>query len=149
MEIYMAILCVFYLAQEGVVLVIRGSQTNHQSHCFECNLTHWGRNKMKVISLTTFFRCIFLKENVWILIKIPLKFVPKDPFNKIPALVKIMACRCSDNKPLSEPMMVSLPMQICVTRPQWVKWPDEQWCLKQSGSHQTCSRFYSVLFCCG
>ena len=29
------------------------------------------------------------------------------------------------NKPLSEPMMISLPMHICVTRPQWVNtWPD-------------------------
>ena len=37
------------------------------------------------------FKCIFLNENVWILIKISLKFVPKDPINNIPALVQIMA----------------------------------------------------------
>ena len=30
-------------------------------------------------------------ENVWISIKISLKFVPKDPINNIPALVQIMA----------------------------------------------------------
>ena len=31
-----------------------------------------------------------------------------------------MAWRRPDDKPLSEPMMVSLPTHICVTRPQWV-----------------------------
>ena len=66
------------------------------------------------------FKCIFLNENVWISIKISLKFVPKGPINNIPALVQIMAwCRPGD-KPLSEPMMVRTPTHICVTRPQWV-----------------------------
>ena len=32
-----------------------------------------------------------------------------------------MAWRHSGDKPLSEPMMVSLPTHICVTQPQWVK----------------------------
>ena len=67
------------------------------------------------------FKCIFLKENVWISTKISLKFVPEGPINNIPALVQIMAWRRSGDKPLSEPMMVSLPTHICVTRPQWVK----------------------------
>ena len=35
----------------------------------------------------------FFDENVWISIKISLKFVPKGPTNNIPALVQIMACR--------------------------------------------------------
>ena len=34
------------------------------------------------------FKCIFLNENVWISIKISLKFVPKDPINNIPALIR-------------------------------------------------------------
>ena len=67
------------------------------------------------------FKRIFFNENVWILIKISLKFVPKGPINNIPALVQIMAWRRSGNKPLSEPMMVSLPTHICVTQPRWVK----------------------------
>ena len=67
------------------------------------------------------FKCIFLNENVWISLKISLKFVPKDPINNIPALVQILAWRRSGDKPLSEPMMVSLLTHICVTRPQWVK----------------------------
>ena len=38
------------------------------------------------------FKCIFLSENVWILIKISLKFVPKGPINNIPALIQIIVC---------------------------------------------------------
>ena len=47
-------------------------------------------------------------------------FVPKGPINNILALVQIMAwCRPGD-KTLSEPIMVSLLMHICIfTRPQW------------------------------
>ena len=67
------------------------------------------------------FKHIFLNENVRILSKISLKFVPKGPINNNPALVQIMAWRRSGDKPLYEPMMVSLLTHICVTRPQWVK----------------------------
>ena len=67
------------------------------------------------------FKRIFFNENVWISIKISLKFVPKGPINNIPPSVQIMAWRRSGDKPLSEPMMVSLLTHICVTRPQWVK----------------------------
>ena len=64
---------------------------------------------------------IFLSENVWILIKISLKFVPRGPINNIPSLIQVMAWRWLGNKPLSETMMFNLPTHICVTRPQWVK----------------------------
>ena len=67
------------------------------------------------------FKSIFLNENVWISIKISLKFVPRCLINNIPALVQIMAWHRQGDKPLSEPMMVSLPTHICVTRPRWVK----------------------------
>ena len=66
------------------------------------------------------FKLIFVNENIWIPIKISLKFVPKGSINNIPALVQIMAWRRPGDKPLSEPMMVSLTTHICVTRPQWV-----------------------------
>ena len=69
------------------------------------------------------FKRILLNENVRISIEISLKFVPKGPINNIQALVHIMAWRRSGDKPLSEPMMVSLLTHICVTRPQWVKQP--------------------------
>ena len=55
------------------------------------SLTHWGRNKMAAIF--HIFKCIFLNKNVWIWIKISLKFVPQGPINNIPALVQIMAWR--------------------------------------------------------
>ena len=55
------------------------------------------------------FKRIYLNENVRLSIKISLKFVPKGPMNKIPALVQIMAWR----RP-------GAYMHICVTRPQWV-----------------------------
>ena len=67
------------------------------------------------------FKCIFLNKDAWITLKISLKFVPKVPINNIPALVQIMAWRRPGDKPLSQPMMVSLLTHICVTRPQWVK----------------------------
>ena len=66
------------------------------------------------------FKSIFFNENVQIIIKISLTFVPKVPINNIPALVQILAWRRPGGKPLSEPMMVSLLTHICVTRPQWV-----------------------------
>ena len=66
------------------------------------------------------FKWIFLNENARIPIKMSLKFVPRGPINKIPALVQIMAWRRPGDKPLSEPMMIRFPTHICVTRPQWV-----------------------------
>ena len=68
------------------------------------------------------FKCISSNEAVWILIKISfsLKLVPKGLINNTSALVELMAWRRPGDKPLSEPMMVSLPTHICVTRPQWV-----------------------------
>ena len=64
---------------------------------------------------------ISLNEDVWILIKISLKFVPKGQINNIPALVQIMALHWPGDSPLSEPMLVSLLMHICISQPQWVK----------------------------
>ena len=65
-------------------------------------------------------KCIFLNENELISIKISLKFVHKGPINNNPSLVQIMAWRRSGDKPLSEPMMVSVLTHICVTLPHWV-----------------------------
>ena len=65
------------------------------------------------------FKCIFWNKNIWILINISLKYVSKGPIDYIPALVQIMAWRRPGDKPLSEPMMVSLLMHMYVTGPQW------------------------------
>ena len=66
------------------------------------------------------FKCIFVNEKGCIVNKLSLKIVPKGSINNIPALVQKMAWRRSGDKPLSEPMMVRLLTDICVTQPQWV-----------------------------
>ena len=96
-------------------------------------LAYWSRCKLNTLRPRQnrrhfpddIFKCIFLNENVWISINISLKFVHKGLIDHIPALVQIMAWRRPGDKPLSEPMMISLPMHLCVTRPQWVK--EEDW----------------------
>ena len=54
------------------------------------------------------FISILLNGNIWILIEISLKFVPSAPIINIQTLVQIMAWRRSGDKPLFEPMMVSI-----------------------------------------
>ena len=81
--------------------------------------TLWPRQNGRHIADDTFKR-IFMNENVIISINISLKFVPKGLINNITALVQIMAWRRPGDKPLSDPVMVSLLTHICVTRPQWV-----------------------------
>ena len=50
------------------------------------------------------FKCIFLNEKVWLLIKMSWKFVPNGPFDDIIAVGHIMAWRRPGDKPLSEPI---------------------------------------------
>ena len=69
------------------------------------------------------FIYIFFNKSILILTKISLKFVPNGPINNIPALDQIMAWRRPGDKPLSEPMMVSLQTHTCVTWTQWVNIP--------------------------
>ena len=97
---------------------------------------HWGNNEFVPVQVNTLrprkndhhfqdiFKCIFLNENIWISIKISLKFVPNDLIKNIPALLQMMAWRRSGDKPLSERMVVRLPTYIYVTRPHWVKYPE-------------------------
>ena len=66
------------------------------------------------------FKWILLNEIVLISSRISLKVVPRGPINIIPSLVQITAWRRPGDKPLSEPMMVSLLANICVTRLQWI-----------------------------
>ena len=67
------------------------------------------------------FKRISLNENFWIWNKISLKYVPLGLSDNMAALVQIMACCWTGNKPLSEPMVASFAdAYICVTRPQWV-----------------------------
>ena len=102
---------------DSLLLVLRQRPSLIQS--FECVNTLRPRQNGRHFA-DDIFKRIFLNENIWILINISLKFVPKDSINNIPALVQIMAWRRPGDKPLSEPMMVSLLTHICVTGPQWV-----------------------------
>ena len=79
------------------------------------HLTHWNQDKMGTIS-RRYFQMHFLKFFLLILLKISLNFVPIVQINNIPA----SAWFRPGNKLLSEPMMVSLLMHICVAWPQWV-----------------------------
>ena len=58
------------------------------------------------------FKCIFVNEKFYILIKCSLKFVPKGLINNILVLVQIMAWHRPGDKPLPEPMVVSLLTHI-------------------------------------
>ena len=95
------------------------------------SLTHWSRDKMATVSQVAYSNAFF-NENVWILITISLKFVPKDPINNIPALVLVMAWYQSGNMSLAEPMKVRLSTHICITWLQSVKM--FQWCLCNYGT---------------
>ena len=78
-------------------------------------LTYWGRDK-----LLPLHRHLQMHLNVWISLKISLKFVAKSQINNILALIQIMAWRRPGDNPLSETMMDSLLTHICITWPQWV-----------------------------
>ena len=84
------------------------------------------------------FKCIFFNENILILIKISLKFIPKDPIANNRALVLIMPWPLTGDKPLSEPVMASLLTHIGVTGTQWVK--PSKWSTEIVKSH---SAFFS------
>ena len=83
-------------------------------------LTHWHRDKMADISLTTFSNafswmttCEFHLRFHWSLFLWFELMIVQHWFRQ---------CLAQPGyKPLSEPMVVSLLTHICVTRPQWVK----------------------------
>ena len=78
-----------------------------------CHLTHWDWDKMATISQMTFLNAFsWIRIYIYILIKISTKFVPKVQIYNIPALVQMMAWHWLSDKPLSEPMMVSLLRHI-------------------------------------
>ena len=95
------VLCYGYVFNSKVVLFHRSEEsTSLVIHLNTLRPRQKGRQFPDDI-----FKWIFLNENVWIFIKISLKFV-LGPISIIP---------------LSEPIKASLLIHICVTRPQWVK----------------------------
>ena len=78
-------------------------QQGHGKMCYI--VIHWHRGKISVISQMT----------LWISPKISLKFVPNIRIYNIPTLFQIMAWRRPGDKPVFEPMMVSLLTHICAS----------------------------------
>ena len=87
--------------------------------CINVVNTLWPRQNCRHFADDDVLKCIFFNENIWITLKISLKFAPKVPINTIAALVQIMAWRLVGAKPLSEPTMVSLPTHIFAHKFQW------------------------------
>ena len=95
----------------------------HASHCEQCSDNYNGILRPRQNGrhfADDLFKSIFLNGNVWISNKFSLNVVPTVTVNNIPSLFKIMAWRLVGAKPLSETMLVRLPTDICVTRPEWV-----------------------------
>ena len=61
---------------------------------------------MAAIFADNIFKFIFLYQNCFILIQISLKYVLIGPINDKASLAQIMAPYQTDDRPLSEPMMV-------------------------------------------
>ena len=102
--------------------------TNHYLiQCWPRSMSPYGVSRPQWVNSTIFptpfskaFSWMKMYEFLW---KISQNFVPLSPINNNPALVQIMAWRRPGDKPLSEPIMVSLLRHtgICVTQPLWVK----------------------------
>ena len=75
-------------------------------------LTHWGRDKMPAVSQTAFSNGFSWMKIFQFRLQFHWSLFPKGPINNIPALVQIMAWRRPGDKPLSEPMKVSLPTRL-------------------------------------
>ena len=105
------------LQHEGMV----SWRDDHWNNCEKWFLsTHWDQDKMATIFQMTFSNAFSWMKIYWFLLRFHWSLFPKCPTENIPALVQIMAWHWSGDRPLSEPMMVSLLMHICVTLPQWV-----------------------------
>ena len=76
-----------------------------QNMSFTVNSSPPGK-KMAAILADDIFKRIFLNENVRILIKISLGFVPNGLIDNNRALVQVMAWRRAGDKPLPEPMLI-------------------------------------------
>ena len=61
--------------------------------------------KMANVVLMIFSKCIFIKENQFILMQISLTFVSKDSNDNKSPLIQIEAWHQTGDKPLSQPMM--------------------------------------------
>ena len=66
---------------------------------------HLPLDKMAAILAEDIFKCIFFNENNRIPIQISMRFVLGGPIDNKAALVKVMACHRTGDKPLSQPIL--------------------------------------------
>ena len=78
------------------------------------SLTHWGRDKMAAIFQTTFSNAFSWMKMFEFRLRFHWSLFPRVQLTIFQHWFR------SGDKPLSEPMMVSLLTDICVTWPQWV-----------------------------
>ena len=112
--------CIYYSSE----MKMPGKISTHHNLAMNMDIcqvsTHWGWElRENAIHFPDIFKYIFMKEKVWIPLKISLKFVPKVRINNMPALVQTTAWRRPGDKPLSDLMVVNLLTHTCVTRPHW------------------------------
>ena len=84
---------------------------NVLTHCYL-----WVSFRNKTIYIRQ-FNSIFMKENVWIAIRISMKFSPMFLVNNIPGSIRIMTWHWTGDEPLFEPMIINLLTHLCVSRP--------------------------------
>ena len=80
-------------------------------------LTHWGWDKMDAISPKTFSSAFYWMKMYELQLKIHWSLFLRV---QLTIFQQIMVWHRPGHKPLSEPMLVSSPTHICVTRPQCV-----------------------------
>ena len=84
-------------------------------------LTFWGRDEMAVISQTTVSNAIFFNKNVWISLKISLKFFPRSELKICQHWCKWWLGADQATSHYLDQWWLIFPTHICVTWPQWVK----------------------------
>ena len=89
------------------------------------------------------FKCIFLNENVWISIKISLKFVSRGPINKIPALVQIMAWLVYWR--IYASLGLNVELNHCDLKKCWTFWIHDFYCILWLKSSKYSVKFHSVV----
>ena len=83
--------------------LMKMSFINIQWKCFWADSVNPSKPGQNGQLITDIFKCIFLNENLCILIRISLQFVPEAPIDNNSALVPVMACHWTGDKPLPEP----------------------------------------------
>ena len=82
-----------------------------RQHCSSCSIVSVNTLRLRQNCwhfVVDILKYIFLNEDVWILLKISLKYVPEVWINNIPTLVQILAWRRPGDKPLYGLVMVCL-----------------------------------------